>query len=173
MRGHSSIQLATCSPNNTGHPAFPARKRGAVIAALALLGTLGGGACDSGYYGGGQWQSDSVNYTGRMAMSWTVNGKPLTTALCQSDRIDSMAVTVLSDLDGQSSVEFINVVCDLSIYSLTMVPTGPVSLYVDAIHVQKDQSQCVRFAGMAHSTATTQFPQNPVPIDLKTVATCP
>ena len=144
------------------------------LGALACGLTLAG--CDGGYGGYGAWaqqSSGTASYNGRLAITWTVNGTALTADRCQTEHLDSMTVQIVSDRDRQSAVEFLNVVCDLSRYSLTMVPSGPVSVYVDAVHVLRNQSECVRYSGIAHGTATDQFPQTPLAIDLKTVGSCP
>lgn len=192
MRGHSNTALATRSPNNLGpspdaatRPAEPAAAEwpGPALArlsrragrALGLLGALSLAACGTGYgdytYVGPQ--QDGVGYSGRLAVSWMLNGTPLTTERCQAERIDWMAVQIVSERDGQSSVEFLNVDCALSRYSLTMVPSGPVRVYINAVRVQKNKTECVRYAAIAHTTAGSSFPQNPTTINLLAVNSCP
>ena len=110
-------------------------------------------------------------YSGRTAISWTIHGAPLTTASCKSEHIDSMTVQFISEKDRLSGAEFLEVACDLSRYSVAMVPLGPISIYVNAVRTQR-QTDCVRYTGSGRGTATDQFPTTPVAIDLKTVATC-
>lgn len=182
MRGHSTTAPSTRPATDTVHPAPAARWRAA--AGLFALGSLrrwglvaavGLSACGGGYYGdyvpagfGG-----TVDGTGRLAVSWMLNGAALTPDRCQSERIDSMTVQVVSERYSQSSVEFINVVCGLSRYSMEHVPSGPVSVYVSAIRTLSSQRQCVRYAAIGHTTAADQFQQSPFPINLLTVTDCP
>lgn len=181
MRGHSNTALATRSPNHLGPSPTAATRRDEPAAgrragrALGLLGALSLAACGTGYgdytYVGPQ--QDGVGYSGRLAMAWMLNGTPLTTERCQAERIDWMAVQIVSERDGQSSVEFINVDCALSRYSVTNVPSGPVRIYLNAVRVQKTKTECVRYAAIAHTTAGSSFPQTPTTINLLAVNSCP
>jgi hypothetical protein len=163
MRGHSNTALANRSPNHTGR--WPT--------ALGLLGALGLAACGGPGYGDYVYGPQGGDYSGKLALAWTLNGTAMTAERCQTERIDSMAVEIISERDAQSRVEFVNVVCGLSRYSVAMVPSGPVSVYINAIHVQKNQSECVRYAAIAHTTAGSQYPQTPTPVNLLAVGSCP
>lgn len=164
MRGH----LTTAPLPRTPHHFIAG-----LGAALALA------ACGSGYgpygpYGFGNPQPGGYSdNNGRLAISWTLNDAPLTQERCQAERIDSMAVQVVSEADGISSVEFVNVVCALSRYSMEHVPSGPVSVYLNAVHTLSSKRECVRYAAIGHTTATAQYAATPFPVKLLAVTDCP
>jgi len=177
MRGHSTTPQITASPEDAHSPASFAKNRSrpaGLCAALGALVLLGLSACGYGY-GGYEYgpAPDITDYTGRLALAWTLGGKPLTADLCTSDKIDSMQVQILSDEDSSAYVEFDSVVCALDKYSVAMVPSGSVSVYVNAISQLSSRRQCVRYAGTAQTTATAQYPQTPVKIDLTAALNCP
>ena len=139
-------------------------------ACLLLSGTTSG--CDPygpGYYSG---PGGFVSGDGRLALAWTLNSVPLTEASCKTEGIDYMNVFVLSTIDGNSHVEFSNVACALDRYSLAMVPTGDVRIYVDAVRLSQGR-ECVRYSGRATASATTAFPQTATPVVLRQTASCP
>jgi hypothetical protein len=108
-----------------------------------------------------------------LAISWTLNGMPLTALACQTNHIDSMEVQILSDSDSTAYTEFENVVCALDRYSVAMIPSGPVTLYVNALRQLSSRSQCVVYAGTGQATAGSQFPQTPLLIPLSAGLNCP
>lgn len=185
MRGHSTTASLPRTPHRFGLSApsvtqkFGARPGRAGLAIAGLGAALALAACGSGYgpygpYGFGNPQPGGASDdSGRLAISWTLNDAPLTQERCQAERIDSMAVQVVSEIDGISSVEFINVVCALSRYSMEHVPSGPVSVYLNAVHTLNNQRECVRYAAIGHTTATTQYAATPFPVKLLAVTNCP
>ncbi len=149
-------------------------------AALGVAATLQLGACGSGYGGAyGDWGPPGpaaglpTDLSGRLAIAWTLNGMPLTSAICQAENIDAMEVIVTAAQDSQSQVEFENVVCGLDRYSMAMIPSGSVSLQVNALHNLNSQIACTRYAGIAYATATTDFPKAATPVTLLSVVSCP
>lgn len=110
---------------------------------------------------------------GRLALSWTLNGIPLTQDSCQKERISSMNLLILSDYDTSQNIEFINVTCGLDRFSVAMAPTGPVRILVDAMSDLGGGRTCRRYSGQATAYATTQFPTMAVPIPLRAVSGCP
>ena len=176
MRGHFTTALFTRPPTNDVPPAPAARCRPvASLLALGLGAALGLAACGNGYYVdyGPVGPGATIEGTGRLAVSWMLDGAALTPTRCQSERIDSMSVQVASERDSLVSVEFVNVVCALSRYSMEHVPSGPVKVYLNAVHNLSSQRECVRYAAIAHTTATDQFAQNPFVINLLPVTDCP
>lgn len=196
MRGHSTTAPLPRTPHHVGlsapsamperaAPSAPARAvRALWVGGSARLVTVGLGAlltlagCGSGYgpygpYSFGNTQPGGPGGEGRLAIGWTLNDAALTPERCQTERIDSMSVQVVSEIDGISSVEFVNVVCSLSRYSMEHVPSGPVSVYVNAVHSLSSQRECVRYAAIAHTTATAQYAATPFPIKLLSVNNCP
>jgi hypothetical protein len=145
-----------------------------LVLALGAAAALPFIACGGGGYGDwGQPDPVAVDTSGRLAIAWTLQGMPLTSATCKAQQIDSMEVYVTSDLDGQNQVQFENVVCGLDRYSMEMIASGPVSLQVNAVHLLNSQTECTRYAGLAHAKATTQFAQTPTPVALLPVVSCP
>ena len=185
MRGHSTTASLPRTPHRFGLSAlsvtqkFGARPGRAGLAIAGLGAALALAACGSGYgpygpYGLGKPQPGGASDdSGRLAISWTLNDAPLTQERCQAERIDSMAVQVVSEIDGISSVEFISVVYALSRYSMERVPSGPVSVYLGTVHTRNDQGGCVRYAAIGHATATTQYAATPFPVELLAVTNCP
>lgn len=144
-----------------------------VLGCLVVLGACAGlGACDPVYYGGAPIDEPTFTGDGRIAISWTLNGTVMTPERCKSERIDSMNVLLLSEIDQGSHAEFINVTCGLDKYPLTMVPTGPLRVFVDAVRGSSPNT-CVRYTGRISLTATTQFPSTPTQVPLKLAGTCP
>lgn len=194
MRGHSITaiprflhRLGLSSPSASTPAAGPARTGGnratarriTGLAALGIAAALSVTGCGGGYgpygpYAFGSPQPDpGSDNSGRLAISWLLKGTALTPDRCQSERIDSMKVAVASETDALNQVEFINVVCGLSRYSMEHVPTGPVTVYVDAVHAVTSQRECARYAAIAHTSATTQFPTDPFQINLLATSNCP
>jgi hypothetical protein len=138
------------------------------LGVLALAGSLMG--CEPPNYGGSGsgWVGD-----GRLAVSWTLNGVPLTSESCQKERISSMNLLILSDYDGTQNIEFLNVTCGLDRFSAAMTPTGPVRILIDAMSDLGSGRMCRRYSGQATTYATTQFPAMPVPVPLRAVSGCP
>lgn len=157
MRGHSTT------------------KSGLIRSTVLWLAVLGSGVagCDPIYYGSPQGDPGSgVTGDGRVSISWTLNGTPFSETRCKNERIDSMNVLFVSELDGVSHVEFTSVACGLDKYSVTQVPTGPLRVYVDAIR-GSGAAECARYTGRVSLTATTQFPSSATPVPLKLANACP
>ncbi len=110
---------------------------------------------------------------GRLALSWTLNGVTLTPDSCQKERISSINLLVLSDYDPNQNIEFVNVTCGLNRFSMTMAPSGPVRVFVDAVSDLGSGKTCRRYSGQASTYATAQFPAMPVPVPLRAVTGCP
>lgn len=143
-------------------------KSGAVwVGGLGLLGLLAG--CQPPNYD----QGSAAVGDGRVALSWTLNGITLTPDSCLKERISSINLLVISDYDPNLSIEFVNVTCGLDRFSVTMAPTGPVRIFVDAVSDLGGGKTCRRFSGQASTYATGQFPATPVPVPLRAVTGCP
>lgn len=137
------------------------------LAAIGLTGWLA--ACDSGYGG------DVVHVQpgdGRLTISWTLDGVPLTSAACQQARVTSMNVLIASDLYPEQDLQFLNVTCALDRFSSIMTPVGSVRVFVDGMQDMTNGTQCRRYAGQASTTATRQFPNTPLAIPLRAVGDC-
>lgn len=171
MRGESSTSIQRSRHSRRTLLSLLLSPLGA--ACLLLSGTTSG--CDPygpGYYGGPNGPGGFVSGEGRLALAWTLNNVPLTEATCKTEGIDYMNVFVLSTIDGNSHAEFSNVACALDRYSLAMVPTGDVRIYVDAVRLTQGR-ECVRYSGRATASATTAFPQTATPVVLRQTASCP
>lgn len=137
------------------------------LSVLGLSGPLVG--CEPPGYGGGTgWVGE-----GRVALSWTLNGVPLSQESCLKERISSMNLLIVSDYDGNQNIEFLNVTCGLDRFSAAMAPTGPVRILVDGIFDLGGGRTCRRYSGQATAYATTQYPATPVPVPLRAVSGCP
>jgi hypothetical protein len=137
---------------------------------LALVGLLGLGGCDGG--SGDPASSSSADYRGRTAIRWTLNGAPLTAQSCQSLQLTSMQVAVASLTDSSQLAEFVSVSCGLDRYSIEMVPSGPVRIFVDGMN-RGSSGSCIRYSGQIDTAIGTQFPTTPVDVALHAVANCP
>ena len=171
MRGESSTSIQRSRHSRRTLLSLLLSPLGA--ACLLLSGTTSG--CDPygpGYYSGPNGPGGFVSGDGRLALAWTLNSVPLTEASCKTEGIDYMNVFVLSTIDGNSHAEFSNVACALDRYSLAMVPTGDVRIYVDAVRLTQGR-ECVRYSGRATASATTAFPQTATPVVLRQTASCP
>ena len=152
---------------NTKRRQAPARLRGRAYGGLPFLAlfVFACGPLDSHQEGG-------ENLPGRVAVSWTLEGATLTASTCESARIDSMNVYVASRADPNQVVDFRKVACALDRYSMAMVPLGPVRVFVDAVR-NTPNVECVRYAGQADTTSTSQFPSQPQPVVLSFAANDP
>lgn len=138
------------------------------VGVLGLVSVLSG--CEPPNYdqGGSTPAGD-----GRLALSWTLNGITMTPASCQTARISSMNLLVLSEYDPNQNIEFVSVTCGLDRFSVAMAPTGSVRVFVDAISDLGNGKTCRRYSGQAATFATTQFPAMPLPVPLRAVTGCP
>lgn len=162
-----------CAESNMSH------KRSTFTRGRRRVPSLGGAfallllaACDSGYYYGRPYDPNVPAGNGRVAVSWTFDGVPLTAERCQSERIDYMNVFVVSARDEANYVEFTNVACSLDRYSVAMTPTGNVRFFVDAIRKLSDGRECARYSARGGAVATTQFPETPTPLALTLAGDC-
>jgi hypothetical protein len=171
MRGESSTKRLNLAQHRRKADLALARARARpgwrTLAALALI-TTGLAACDPP-----QQDIDLDSLTGRLAISWTLGSVPLNPTSCQTERITSMNVFVLSKLDQRQNFEFREVACGLDRYSMAMVPSGPVRIFVDAVRKRTDESECVRYSGQADAVSGTQYPAQPTPVALRLVGNCP
>jgi hypothetical protein len=152
----------------------PRTQRARLRSAVLWLAALGSGVagCDPIYYGSPGGDPSGFSGDGRVSISWTLNGTPFSEMRCKNERIDSMNVLFVSEIDGTSHVEFTSVACGLDKYSVTQVPTGPLRVYVDAVR-GSGATECVRYSGRISLTASTQFPSSPTPVPLRLANTCP
>lgn len=163
MRGESSTKLPKLKMGVWA--SLAARWVGFFSAALAAS-TLAG--CDPLPMPDGNLGS----YDGRMTINWTLNGVVLNATTCQSERITSMNVLVVSTRDPNENVEFLSVDCGLDRYSMAMVPRGPVRVFVDAVR-DGGMKDCVRYSGQVSGTAGSQFASQPTSVALRLVGNCP
>jgi len=144
-----------------------------LLGALALA-VSAVAACEPAFDG-----RDAVARTGRTAVSWTLNGAPLTASSCQTERITSMRVNIAVPVQRGAYVElipyteFLNVTCGLDLYSIAMIPSGPLHVSVEALHEVDGRTSCVRYFAEASINAGSQFPSQPVKMPLRFVADCP
>ena len=143
---------------------------GAVLS-LGLAFTLA--SCDPFGFKKEEEEALAASYKGHAAVSWTLNGAPLTAQSCTTERITSMNVFVASRQDREQNVEFTNTTCGLDRFSMAMIPSGAVRVFVDAVREVSGQDPCVRYSGQVDLSAGSSFPSQATPVVLKLVANCP
>ena len=132
------------------------------IVSLLLIGACGGAP-------GGDWAPPAEDLRGRLAMSWSIDGAPLTTERCTAERIAFMEVEVVSTT-GAGSLAYTQVRCDLDRYSLQMTPLGRVVVRVGGMGTDSRERPCLRRYGEALVTAGTTYPEQPTPVTLRAIA---
>jgi hypothetical protein len=149
--------------------------RTALFRGLVVMATVGlTSSCDPGPFGGlNEDAARLASYKGHAAIAWSLNGAPLTTNICTTERITSMNVFVASKTSREDVVEFLNVSCELDKYSMAMIPSGSLRVFVDAMRESGGKEPCVRYSGQIDLTAGSSFPNQPTPVPLKFVANCP
>lgn len=159
---------------------FPARLdrlggllRGLLVMSAAGLATVTMTSCDPFGLKDDDQAAQLANLKGHAAVVWTLNGTPLTVESCKAERITSMNVFVASKQNRDEAVEFLNVTCELDRYSMAMIPSGPVRVFVDAIKESSSKDPCVRYSAQVDVTAGSSFPSQATPMPLKFVANCP
>lgn len=159
---------------------FPARFdrlgglwRNLMVLAVAGSATVTMTSCDPFGLKDQDQAAQLANLKGHAAIVWTLNGTPLTVDSCKAERITSMNVFVASKQNRDENVEFLNVTCELDRYSMAMIPTGPVRIFVDAVKEASGKEQCVRYSAQVDVTSGSSFPSQPTPVPLKFVANCP
>lgn len=149
--------------------------RTGLFSGLLLCAALGLGVASCDPFGpkkGDEMQDVSV-YKGHAAVSWTLNGAPLTAESCKTERVTSMNVFVASKSDRDQNVEFVNATCGLDRFSMATIPSGSVRVFVDAVHEVEGKDPCVRYSGQVDVSAGSSFPSQAAPVVLKLVANCP
>lgn len=147
--------------------------RGLLVLAAAGSVTMTLTSCDPFGLKDKDEEAQLANFKGHAAVVWTLNGTPLTVDSCKSERISSMNVFVASKQDRDENVEFLNVTCELDKYSMAMIPSGSVRVFVDAVKEASGKEACVRYSGQVDLSAGNSFPNQPTTVPLKFVANCP
>ena len=150
--------------------------RTGLFSGLVLCVTLSSGLASCDPFGLRKDEEDAQGnpaYKGHTAVSWTLNGAPLTADTCKAERITSMNVFVASRIDRDQNVEFVNTTCGLDRFSMAMIPSGAVRVFVDAVREVEGKEPCVRYSGQIDLTAGSSYPSQAAPLVLKLVANCP
>lgn len=139
----------------------PRARKGPGLAALLAL-ALG---CDPAFDSSG-----TPTGTGRLAVSWRIDGAALDAARCTSEGLQYMEVDVV----GQNGavVGYTEVTCALDRYPLDKVPLGKVSVQVRGVTVDARRRTCVKRVGNVTTTTTNAYPESPVLVELRAQA-CP
>lgn len=148
MTKHSSIEFMGC-----------------VAVALALSGC--GSAGIDGYPGPGP--GPAPNGEGKLALSWTLSGLPLSQADCDREGVQYMEV-YLHGKDGTSQ-GYTGVSCALDRYSLASTPLGAVRVIVTGLG-KSNGGACIKLSGTTQVTAGTTYPATPTPVALKPASGC-
>lgn len=142
---------------------LPLRLRGlAVLGGLWLCAALG---CDPAA------PLPQVSLSGRVVVSWRIDGAALTAERCAAEGLRYMEVAVAERSSG-GRVGFTEVTCALDRYPLMGVPLGQVTVQVLGVGMDARRRACVKRAGTAPAQTTTQFGAEPVLVELRSVS-CP